>query len=134
MNLHQTVAHEVEAAFADVGLSGSPIVLQPAKSADFGDYQVNGVMGAAKQAKQNPRELAQKVAGALTGSAVIAIAEVAGPGFINLRLRPGFLAQNVAAALADPQHLGVATAAAPETVVVDYSAVADYFKFQVKSG
>ncbi|MCP2040437.1 arginyl-tRNA synthetase [Neisseria sp. HSC-16F19] len=121
MNLHRTVAHEVEAAFAAAALSGSPIVLQPAKNADFGDYQVNGVMGAAKQAKQNPRELAQKVADALADNAVIASAEVAGPGFINLRLHPEFLAQKVAAALADGEHLGVATATQPDTVVVDYS-------------
>ncbi len=61
MNLHQTVAAEAEAAFAAAGIAGNPVVLQPAKNADFGDFQINGVMGAAKKAKQNPRELAQKV-------------------------------------------------------------------------
>ncbi|ROW33120.1 arginine--tRNA ligase, partial [Neisseria animalis] len=90
MNLHQTVTREAEAAFEQAGIAGAPVVLQPAKNAEFGDFQINGVMGAAKQAKQNPRELAQKVADALVGNAVIESAEVAGPGFINLRLKPGF--------------------------------------------
>lgn len=120
MNLHQTVAREAESAFAAAGIAGAPVVLQPAKHADFGDFQINGVMGAAKQAKQNPRELAQKVADALAGNAVIESAEVAGPGFINLRLRPEFLAQNIQTALNDTR-LGVAGNTAPKTVVIDYS-------------
>ena len=95
MKLQNTIQTEAEAAFAAAGIAGAPVVLQPAKNADFGDFQINGVMGAAKQAKQNPRELAQKVADALAGNAVIESAQVAGPGFINLRLRPEFLAANV---------------------------------------
>ena len=120
MNLHQTVAREAEAAFQAAGIGGSAIVLQPAKNADFGDFQINGVMGAAKQAKQNPRELAQKVADALAGNAVIESAEVAGPGFINLRLNADFLAKNLQAALND-SRFGVAEAADKKTVVIDYS-------------
>lgn len=120
MNLHQTVAREAEAAFAAAGIAGAPVVLQPAKNADFGDFQINGVMGAAKQAGQNPRELAQKVAAALEGNAVIESAEVAGPGFINLRLRPEFLAQHVQTAL-NHDRLGIAENTAPKTVVIDYS-------------
>ena len=120
MNLHQTVAREAEAAFQAAGIGGSAIVLQPAKNADFGDFQINGVMGAAKQAKQNPRELAQKVADALAGNAAIESAEVAGPGFINLRLNADFLAKNLQTALSD-SRFGVAEAADKKTVVIDYS-------------
>ncbi|WP_373761708.1 arginine--tRNA ligase, partial [Neisseria dentiae] len=120
MNLHQTVSQEAEQAFAAAGIAGAPVILQPAKNADFGDFQINGVMGAAKQAKQNPRELAQKVADALAGSAVIDSAEVAGPGFINLRLNAGFLAEHLRAALNDTR-CGVAETANKQTVVIDYS-------------
>ncbi|OSI12226.1 arginine--tRNA ligase [Neisseria canis] len=120
MNLHQSVAKEIEAAFEAAGIGGSPIVLQPAKSVDFGDFQVNGVMGAAKQAKANPRELAQKVAEALADNAVIEHAEVAGPGFINLRLHTGFLAEGLRNAL-NSVRLGVQAVAEPQTVVIDYS-------------
>ena len=121
MNLHQTVSREAEQAFAAAGIAGSPVILQPAKNADFGDFQINGVMGAAKQAKQNPRELAQKVADALAGSSVIESAEVAGPGFINLRLSPAFLSDGLKKALADTQRLGIEEAAHKQTVVIDYS-------------
>ena len=120
MNLHQTVEREAAAAFAAAGIADSPVVLQPTKNAEHGDFQINGVMGAAKRAKQNPRELAQKVAEALAGNDVIESAEVAGPGFINLRLRPEFLAQNIHAALNDARF-GIAKTDKPQTVVIDYS-------------
>jgi len=120
MNLHQTVEREAAAAFAAAGITDSPVVLQPTKNAEHGDFQINGVMGAAKKAKQNPRELAQKVAETLADNAVIESAEVAGPGFINLRLRPEFLAQNIHAALNDARF-GVAKTGKPQTVVIDYS-------------
>ncbi|ETA84244.1 arginine--tRNA ligase [Eikenella corrodens] len=120
MNLSQLLNREAEQAFAAAGIEGAPVVLQPAKNPEFGDFQINGVMGAAKQRKQNPRELAQKVADALGGNELIASAEVAGPGFINLRLNPQFLAKQVHAAL-QSSRLGVAQAAAPQTIVIDYS-------------
>lgn len=77
MNLYQTVEREAQAAFAAAGIADSPVVLQPTKNAEHGDFQINGVMGAAKKAKQNPRELAQKVAEVLADNAVIESAEVA---------------------------------------------------------
>ena len=120
MNLHQTVEREAATAFSAAGIADSPVVLQPTKNAEHGDFQINGVMGAAKKAKQNPRELAQKVAEALADNAVIESAEVAGPGFINLRLRPEFLAQNIQTALNDARF-GIAKTDKPQTVVIDYS-------------
>ena len=120
MKLHQLVAAEVEQAFSANGLTDQPIILQPAKNRDFGDYQINGVMGAAKKTKQNPRELAQKVANALQQNPLIATAEVAGPGFINLKLRPEKLAQYIKASLQD-EHLGIARNSKPQTIVIDYS-------------
>lgn len=119
MKLYETVAGDVAAAFARNGLDGQPLVLQPAKNSQFGDYQVNGVMAAAKKMHQNPRELAQKVADDLADSTVIARAEVAGPGFINLRLRADFLERGIHAALAS--GLGIAKTQHPQTVVIDYS-------------
>lgn len=120
MKLHQLVAAEVEQAFSANGLTDQPIILQPAKNRDFGDYQINGVMGAAKKTKQNPRELAQKVADALQQNPLIATAEVAGPGFINLKLRPEKLAQYIKTSLQD-EHLGIARNSKPQTIVIDYS-------------
>ncbi|MCO6507445.1 MAG: arginine--tRNA ligase [Snodgrassella sp.] len=120
MKLYQQVATEVEKAFSAAGLTEHPIILQPAKNRDFGDYQINGVMGAAKKTRQNPRELAQKVADALQENPLIATAEVAGPGFINLHLRPEKLAQYIKSALQD-DHLGITHSSEPQTIVIDYS-------------
>lgn len=120
MKLHQLVAAEVEQAFSANRLTDQPIILQPAKNRDFGDYQINGVMGAAKKTRQNPRELAQRVADALQQNPLIATAEVAGPGFINLKLRPEKLAQYIKASLQD-EHLGIARNSKPQTIVIDYS-------------
>ena len=120
MKLHQLVAAEVEQAFSANGLTDQPIILQPAKNRDFGDYQINGVMGAAKKTRQNPRELAQKIANALQQNPLIATAEVAGPGFINLKLRPEKLTQYIKASLQD-EHLGIARNSKPQTIVIDYS-------------
>lgn len=120
MKLYQQVATEVEKAFSAAGLTEHPIILQPAKNRDFGDYQINGVMGAAKKTRQNPRELAQKVADALQENPLIATAEVAGPGFINLHLRPEKLAQYIKSALQD-DHLGITHSSESQTIVIDYS-------------
>lgn len=120
MKLHQLVAAEVEQAFSANGLTDQPIILQPAKNRDFGDYQINGVMGAAKKTRQNPRELAQRVADALQQNPLIATAGVAGPGFINLKLRPEKLAQYIKDSLQD-EHLGIARNSKPQTIVIDYS-------------
>ena len=115
MKLQQTLSNQIEQAFAVAGISGSPIVLQPAKDVKHGDFQINGVMGAAKKVGQNPRELAQKIAAELNGKGVFAGAEVAGPGFINLRLSPEFLAQQLSGSL------NIEKTATPNTVVIDYS-------------
>ena len=115
MNLSQTLSNQIQAAFAAAGIADSPIILQPAKNAEFGDFQINGVMGAAKKLKQNPRELAQKVANELSGKGAFASAEVAGAGFVNLRLSPEFLANQLSGSLKTTPP------AQPQTVVIDYS-------------
>ena len=120
MKLHQQIAAEVEAAFMKANLSNYPIILQAAKNPDFGDYQINGVMGAAKKSNQNPRTLAQTIATLLADSKLIESAEVAGPGFINLRLNAQKLAQFTEEALID-KNLGITQAASPKTIVIDYS-------------
>ena len=115
MKLQQTLSNQIEQAFAVAGISGSPIVLQSAKDAKHGDFQINGVMGAAKKVGQNPRELAQKIAAELNGKGAFVGAEVAGPGFINLRLSPEFLAQQLSGSL------NIEKTATPNTIVIDYS-------------
>jgi arginyl-tRNA synthetase len=117
--IHQLLDARVSAALAAAGCEGAPAVITPAARPEFGDYQANGVMGAAKARKQNPRELAQQVVAQIDLAGIASKIEIAGPGFINITLDPAFLASGVAAALAD-DTLGVPLPDR-QRVVIDYS-------------
>ncbi|MFT3922952.1 MAG: arginine--tRNA ligase [Myxococcales bacterium] len=99
----------------------APAALRPTTDPKHGDYQVNGVLPLAKQLKRNPRELAEAVAEVLRQEPAIASAEVAGPGFVNLRLSDAWLAASLDTALLDQARDGVPAAETPERVVVDFS-------------
>jgi arginyl-tRNA synthetase len=98
----------------------TPALVRPADPV-HGDYQVNGVMALAKQLGRNPRELAQPVADALARLPEVASAEVAGPGFINLRLALPWLGDALSALARDAVRDGVPEAARKQKVVIDYS-------------
>src|SRR5260221_14772561 len=87
-------------------------LVQPTANPQFGDYQANGVMAAAKAHKMNPRELAQKVTALLNPAEVPASWEIAGPGFINFRLDPTWVGRTILAA-ANDEWLGIAPAVKP---------------------
>ncbi|QLI83252.1 arginine--tRNA ligase [Chitinibacter fontanus] len=119
MTISQLLAQRVEAALAAAGAVGAPAVIQASSKPEFGDFQANGVMGAAKAAKTNPRELAAKVVAALDLAGIADKVEIAGPGFINIHLAPAFLAQRLEAARND-EALGI-NKPAPQKVMVEYS-------------
>lgn len=86
----------------------------------FGDYQSNAAMMLAKQAKMNPRELAKQAIAAM-GNNDIADSEIAGPGFINFRIKPEYFASRAHDMLGD-ERLGVPLTSKPKTLVIDFSA------------
>ena len=90
------------------------------RPSDFADFQSNVPLALAKRLGKQPREVATQMAGHLTGSPMVAAAEVSGPGFINITLRDSWLGETATAQLADPR-LDVGRAERPQTVVVDYS-------------
>ena len=96
--------------------------VSPSSRKEFGDYQVNSLMGLAKKLNQNPRELALSVATFLNSDekAVIANAEVAGPGFLNLTISNDLIINRSKELLSDPSTL-VSPASPSLRVVVDYS-------------
>ncbi|MFL1732469.1 arginine--tRNA ligase [Moraxella oculi] len=122
MNISALLSHHFKTALTHVGVDADPIIKQSGKP-QFGDYQANGIMGAAKKLGINPREFAQRVVDDLTQTnALQGIAsklEIAGPGFINIFLDDEFLANSVKTAL-DDEHLGIAKTQ-HDTIVVDYS-------------
>ena len=117
MNLRDELETRVTQALAASGAPGQPALVVAAGKPEFGDYQANGAMAAAKGLRIPPRQLAQAMTDVLDRGGLIASAEVAGPGFVNLRLDDSFLAASLAADLAAP-----CTAAQRQTIVVDLSA------------
>ncbi|MFA6133733.1 MAG: arginine--tRNA ligase [Phycisphaerae bacterium] len=121
MNVKAELERRISAALESAGAApGSPALVATSARAELGDYQANGVMAAAKALKTKPRELADKVVAAADLSTLAGKLEVAGPGFINVRLAPAWLAQQTTSLLAD-EHLGVNQPANPQTIVIDYS-------------
>lgn len=92
----------------------------PSADLRFGDYQSNAAMVLAKRCRTNPRALAQQVADRIGQDAVCSL-EIAGPGFLNFRIRPEFYAARLLAMLAD-DRLGVEKVQDPKTIVIDFSA------------
>ncbi len=86
----------------------------------FGDYQCNAPMTLGKLLRKPPREIAQAFAAGATLSPMVARIDVAGPGFINIRLADSWLTGHLAAMESDPRT-GVPSAANPETIIIDYS-------------
>ena len=103
------------------GQAGCAAIVRPAADPKFGDYQVNGVMPLAKKLKTNPRKLAEEVVKKLDLSDMCEPPEVAGPGFINLRLKPDFIAGRLLDVSEDAESLAVDKAAEPKTIIVDFS-------------
>lgn len=107
---------------AVVGTNECAAIVRPATDARFGDYQANGVMALAKQLKTNPRKLAEQVVERLDVSDVCEAPEIAGPGFINLRLKPDYVAGQLLRINADDSdRLGIELTAEPRNTVVDFS-------------
>ena len=105
----------------------STCVLDPARgevgqAADtrFGDYQSNAAMVLAKEKKTNPRQLAAEILAKLDVSGIAQTPEVAGAGFLNFRLEDSFLSDAISQLAADPR-LGIAPAAHPKKILVDFS-------------
>jgi arginyl-tRNA synthetase len=105
------------AAFGDELASADPLI----RPSSFGDFQANVAMSLAKTLGRPPRAVAAAIVEHLDAADLCERVGVSGPGFINLTLRSGWIAEQ-AMALAADDRLGVAPAATPETVVVDYSA------------
>jgi arginyl-tRNA synthetase len=92
---------------------GAPAILRPADPR-FGDYQANGVIAVAKQRGQNPRALAETIIAKLDVADISEPPIVTGAGFISFRLKPAFVAQQLATA-------GMPKIAKPRTIVIDFS-------------
>ncbi len=95
-------------------------LLKPCLDAQFGDYQCNVAMSLAKELKQNPGQIAEQIAREADLSDFCEPPQIAGAGFINLRLKKEFLAACLTRMAVEP-NLGVARADNPRKIVIDFS-------------
>ena len=118
-DLKRSLGEAVEAAFASAGLPPGLGRVTASDRPDLADFQSNGALAAAKQVGKNPRELAQAVAEQLAGDPRLAAVEVAGPGFINMKVADATLAARADEIAADPRS-GAEPVAHRRKVLVDY--------------
>lgn len=120
MNIQQILSDKIKQAMVASGAESDvdPLVRQSGKP-EFGDYQANGAMGAAKKLGMNPREFAQKILDNANLNGIADKLDIAGPGFINIFLNQEWLAQNANNAL-QAVDFDIKTAN-PQTIVIDYS-------------
>ncbi len=93
----------------------------PSQDARFGDYQANCAMPLGKQLGKPPREIAEQLVAALELADICEPPQIAGPGFVNLRLKTEFLVEQLQQMLGDDEQLGVTPQAESKTIVLDYS-------------
>lgn len=116
MSLRDLLTERAMQAMTKAGIpEDCPVNLVPSGRPEFGDFQINGALAAAKQLRTKPRDLAQTIVDHLDLEGIADKIEIAGPGFINLHLGNDFLARQLDAPNPSP------TRDVSQTVVVDYS-------------
>lgn len=120
MNIQSILSDKIKQAMILAGADQSyDALIRQSGKPQFGDYQANGIMAAAKKLGLNPREFSQKVLDNAQLSDIAEKLEIAGPGFINIFLNPTWLTTEISAALSH-KNLGI-QATNKQTVVIDYS-------------
>ena len=120
-DLRTVLGEAVGAAFATEGVDAALARVTASDRPDLADFQSNGALAAAKALKANPRELAARVAERLTNDPRLASVEVAGPGFINLKLADSALSARAVEVAADSAHAGASVVDTPRKVVIDFA-------------
>src|SRR4051794_35025979 len=101
-DLKRALGEAVEAAFPAIGAPPELGRVPPSDRPDLADFQSNGALAAAKRLGKNPREIATEVAAKLAGDPRLVSVEIAGPGFINLKVAGAALAERANEIATDP--------------------------------
>ncbi|MEZ2226272.1 MAG: arginine--tRNA ligase [Microcoleus sp.] len=101
-------------------LAGTDPMLTAASNPNFGDFQCNAAMSLGKKLGKPPRAIAQTIIENLDIADICEAPEIAGPGFINLKLKPAYLEAQVRAMAID-SRLGIAPTETPQKVAIDFS-------------
>lgn len=119
MNLTTLVKEKVQNAFNQNDFLESPLLVRLSDRPDISDYQANGALQLAKQLKQNPREVAEKIAAVLKEDSFFEKVTVDGPGFINMTISNQALSDIAFDILSSPKG-GYEQETPAKKVVVDY--------------
>ncbi|HUT09448.1 MAG TPA: arginine--tRNA ligase, partial [Thermoguttaceae bacterium] len=123
MSLLPDLKERFRRALADVADDTQSLLdlVRPSGDPKFGDYQANFAMPLGKRLGRPPRDVAAEIVARLEVDDFCHEPEIAGPGFINLRVKDDWLVEKLAAAVRD-ERLGIPTVAGPRRFVIDYSA------------
>ena len=113
------ITEEMRQAFAGSGYDEAYAKVTLSNRPDLCEYQCNGAMAAAKAYKKKPIDIANEVVAKLEGSRIFEEVSAVMPGFINLKIGSGFLAEYMNG-MREGQKLGMEEVERPETVIVDY--------------
>ena len=119
-DLKRSLSEAAAAAFEAAGLPPEFGRVTASDRPDLADFQCNGALAAAKSAKRNPREIAVQVVDILKGDPRLASVEIAGVGFINMRVSDEALSARAREIAAD-ERAGAHRLDAPRRVLVDYA-------------
>jgi arginyl-tRNA synthetase len=118
--MRELLAARLRDALISCGHDSARADVSQTADARFGDYQANAAMVLAKEKKANPRQLAGEILSKLDLGGLAATPEIAGAGFINIRLENSFLSKALSR-LASDSRLGVSPAARPKKILLDFS-------------
>jgi arginyl-tRNA synthetase len=118
--VHAVCAALAVAAGWPEGIDLSRIVVEPPRDPAHGDMATNAAMVLAKDAKSKPRDLAERIAAGLRADPLIASVDIAGPGFINLTLKPSAWSEALRTVLREGAAYGRSAIGAAEKVNVEY--------------
>lgn len=118
-DLKRRLSEATRSAFEAEGLPGDRAGVTSSDRPDLADFQSNGALAVAKAAKANPREIAGRIAARLEGDARFEAVEIAGPGFINLKVAPSLLTAR-AVEIEGGALAGASAVEQPRRVLVDF--------------
>ena len=114
------ITDEVTKAFTECGYDAKYAKVTLSNRPDLCEYQCNGAMAAAKEYKKAPFMIADEVVEKLAANPVFAMAESVKPGFLNLKIDEGYLADYIAKMQEDEGRFGCEKTREPKTIMIDY--------------
>lgn len=119
-HVQRVIADLISEGVLPDGVNVGSVTIEPPRDPAHGDLSTNAAMVLAKPAKMNPRALAEQITAKLSEIEIVNTADVAGPGFINLRLKDSYWPQVVKDILADPEGYGKCDLGKGEKLNIEY--------------